>query len=868
MANFGIGLAFIAAGILLNLLFPVDLPDQEGFRLDDLRVSGSAYGKPINLGYGTVRINGNIIWSLPLIEVINTETVGENLFGKGGQDITEYTYFATFAMALAEGPADSILKIWANNKLIWDSTAPIGSDAAVNNGKYQVEFYQGTKTQLPDPDIEADVGVGNTPAYRDMVYFVAKEWPLKDFGNSIPNITAQVTFNGASVNPVDFLDLTSLAYTPGAGLSVTGNDYNTINPFTGEAMLFADNGGNGAGVGYWDRNTDTAFETVLTDRFSEVNTGPAAIASFPTYQEDFVYTVWGNPSAPSRSTRKKINIRTGDTEVTFFDPEFLGHVEGPPCHLRIGNVDLGVPEANVAIFMSKLGATGPGAIPNRWFADETSTGSGMVDGGQLPVSGNLMTDTTKTESPCMSDWFTTRHFYLCQTSTSFRLYEAQGQILIDELGSIKGQPLLKQKGVDIAKATVFPAGPFELEGFWFLPNEDALLISNGTSMCKFTYDDFNIITTRSDLGFWSRFNWTLNNKFAFPNGDKDHNATDAGFYIINTDDLTTIEFVPKAAPLSVNKHLSATGAYDSAAHSLIISQAIGTSLPINDELNAEVFLQRDSGGGELLSNIVTDISNKAGIATSDLDVSDLVSTTVDGYVISRESTYRQMIEPLQRVYFFEGVERDWGVAFVNRGKAVVGTIAEADIGKLKPNDPKLIETRIDDIELPGEILMSYIDVDRDHEKNTSSSRRISKPIRTQYSDSDLEFEVSIVMNSTLADQTTEKSLYTQWAERIQLASELPWKYLKYEPTDNLTLIFNNESRRVRMSKFNIGADLSIEFEGTQEDADSHISTITGFGGDGFIVQTLPGLGTVVLNMLLYFSSLDRIMLLVIFQTVV
>jgi hypothetical protein len=38
-------------------------PDQEGPRLSDLTVSSSAYGAPIPIAYGTLRMGGNMIWS-------------------------------------------------------------------------------------------------------------------------------------------------------------------------------------------------------------------------------------------------------------------------------------------------------------------------------------------------------------------------------------------------------------------------------------------------------------------------------------------------------------------------------------------------------------------------------------------------------------------------------------------------------------------------------------------------------------------------------------------------------------------------------------------------------------------------------------
>jgi hypothetical protein len=45
------------------------------------------------------------------------------VFG-GGQKITEYRYYANFAVAFGEGPCTGLLRLWAGEKLIADVEAP------------------------------------------------------------------------------------------------------------------------------------------------------------------------------------------------------------------------------------------------------------------------------------------------------------------------------------------------------------------------------------------------------------------------------------------------------------------------------------------------------------------------------------------------------------------------------------------------------------------------------------------------------------------------------------------------------------------------------------------------------------------------
>ena len=113
-----------AAGALLgNFLFGSGGPDIEGPRLGDLSVSVATYGQPIVLGFGVQRVAGQMIWATDIIERRNSKKVGGSLLG-GGQKVTEYRYYGNFAVALGEGPASGVLRIWAGEKLIADLTAP------------------------------------------------------------------------------------------------------------------------------------------------------------------------------------------------------------------------------------------------------------------------------------------------------------------------------------------------------------------------------------------------------------------------------------------------------------------------------------------------------------------------------------------------------------------------------------------------------------------------------------------------------------------------------------------------------------------------------------------------------------------------
>jgi hypothetical protein len=162
------------------------LPDvtQRGPRMEDRRVQISSYGAPIPRVWGAVRLAGNVIWAADLEEVETETEVG----GKGGpsQTVVNYSYYATFAVLLSFGQLLGIRKIWADAALIYDGTLESTGD------QFDFVFYGGTEDQLPDPTMEAALGVGKVPAYRGYSYIVFNRFPLERFGNRIPSFTFEV----------------------------------------------------------------------------------------------------------------------------------------------------------------------------------------------------------------------------------------------------------------------------------------------------------------------------------------------------------------------------------------------------------------------------------------------------------------------------------------------------------------------------------------------------------------------------------------------------------------------------------------------------------------------------------------------------
>lgn len=160
---------------------------RHGPRLGDLSVQTSSYGSPIPRIFGTMRVAGTVIWSTDLIE---SRAAGGG--GKGRPKTINYSYAASFAVALSARPVLGVGRIWADGKLLRGTAGDFKSAT-------QFRLHPGDEDQGADPLIAAAEGVEQATAFRGVAYAVFEDFQLEVYGNRIPSLTFEVEADSGPV---------------------------------------------------------------------------------------------------------------------------------------------------------------------------------------------------------------------------------------------------------------------------------------------------------------------------------------------------------------------------------------------------------------------------------------------------------------------------------------------------------------------------------------------------------------------------------------------------------------------------------------------------------------------------------------------
>lgn len=841
---------WLIGSLIGSLLFPEDGPEArtEGPRLGDQTFSASAYGAPIPLGYGSMRMSGNMIWAEEREEV-KTVTETEPPGGKGGSQpvntAVTYTYFQTFAMAFAQGPAADVIRMWADSKLIYDKT---GTQDDIAKHGLNFRFYPGSETQGIDSLIRDDKG-DDAPAYRGTCYIVFDRLALADFGNRIPNITAEIAFQGSTSQPVDTIDL----YTTGEGGIAPGTfQSDNILPDYTRGQFYFSNASGVVGENYIRRaNTRTMVEDRQNTLTLDDLGNDADNLSLQIILDNgfiLINTTSGNGKPISLIDPNTLEI------VSTFGVDAAGFSNSPTQFEALGN------GLSIGLFCQTL-------LGIEFFA---LTGSSFNSLGVLKVTGGTLEYIWDSDEGPGVDFAAANDKVLGCSRGVVGDGFCVGYVLGGPTYGGSSQP----DNVNLYSVTILSTANYfsGSPGAWsgvslqlvksyapgdLIPGETELTTAKGpvydetddTVMIQVQAEDamtnfmIKIDPDNGDI-IWSSEIPGIRSEIS---GFNHSRIQDNLYGQVDTDrawaiQTSTGEVIYDQAGWAPDADSSGSMWWDSRTLTAVSADVGG--------LITKYFFLRGDGLGEGLDTIVEDLCVRAGLELSQVDVSDLAGITVPGYMVARQSTARGSLTRLTQAYLFDGVESDWVLKFILRdGKAVEADITQDELAFLdNAKGEYFVETRVQEVELPTRLTLTYMDRDKDYQQAAHNSKRILDPIPTMSSRNEMGLQLPIALSADTAKQLSEKALYSAWNERSTYSVQLPWTYLALDPSDVITISLDSGTTfRTRLIQSDIGLSFTLDIQGLSEEAAQYTSTVAADAGNSGLVQTfLPEVATKLL----------------------
>ncbi len=825
-------IGFSVGNIAGNLLFPQRLPDvrQEGARLGDLTVSTSTYGNVIPFGVGHARLAGNVIWAKAIEETKTTTT--QRGGGKGGKSRggsvtqTTYTYAGTFAVAFCEGPVAAVIRIWANNTLIYDAST--GTDSMQTEG-LRFRFYPGDEAQLPDSLIEADQGAGNVPAFRGLCYLVFDHLPLAEYGNRLPNIQVELAF-GVS----DRFDYGIIA------------------------------GGTGPTIASGFKTTTLAINPVR-QRGYVLGTGPNTIVEFDLVtmaivSERKLSDILGNPDWDSETITSFDHLYVAhDQNLYFTHGTWLYKINPFAWTLKTATISLPNALASHGALrrmtsLAFIGDTGLKTIvvvhdallrstvyfydtQNEAFVDtrQFSSGSNIFGGGVSALTVGLPGEGAGEAWAIGAGGGSVHDPVLYVDKLTAGQYADVGLLgySIEQYTGCENKLALDIADVDpgaIGWLSSTAAGV----GAVYDETDNSLIIL-APAWTGATVRPWLIKWSEADGIVWTTRLTTLTgtSEFMFSK------VSGGKLGILLNQTLVMVDTATGAVTLSdwssIGWHPTGIQAFSHQANAIIVASATNTDW-------RKLLVQRVSPSTASMAQFVTRVMDGIHVDAADYDVTDLDAITIDGFLVSQRTSAADAIRPLATLFQIDAVETDNKLVFKRRGGATVVSIAQDDL--IRPeqsgagSEPYTAQ-RTQEIELPAKVTVSYIDVDQDFQVNTQAAQRVRSPVPTIRTDHQVDLQVALATNADTARQQAEVLLYSAWLERHSFQFLLPPAFAYLDPADPVQLtLANGYTVRGRLGAVELGANYASSTTLLAETDGQYVSTAAGAVSAGILPQAI------------------------------
>ena len=188
---------------------------------------------------------------------------------------------------------------------------------------------------------------------------------------------------------------------------------------------------------------------------------------------------------------------------------------------------------------------------------------------------------------------------------------------------------------------------------------------------------------------------------------------------------------------------------------------------------------------EALSDVVSRLCTRAGLAASDIDVSGLTDD-VHALAVGTITSTRQAIEMLAAAFYFDATVSN-EIKFVERGGSSVVTIPYADIGA-GLNAPQAEDRQwslevANEIEVASQVNVTYPNINFDFNVDTQASDRLITSILHSVE----EVQVPVGMTAAEAKGVADSMALDRALSNIRTEIAVLADYAQVEPTDIVTI---------------------------------------------------------------------------------
>lgn len=803
----GPSIGFAVASAIGGALFQPKLPTIRNAQqpLSDLRVVGTEYGQPIPFILSRALVAGQIWWNTDrrVISSTTSQTTG----GKGGgpeqtTETTTITYDIDMLIGLcdvtvagAPYPIAGVSRIFDNGKLIFsaDSDALSGTlDASQNAGQWdRLTVYTGTYTQLPDPTYEAAVGTANAPAYRGRAYVFIQGLKLGQSG-AVRNLTFEVVQDGTAQ--------TTHSITP----VILGSADDT-DQYEGQDYQYM--GVRGSGVVWSVHNEDELDESL---RLIDVSNG-SIVQEFT--QEDAA----DSPTPQTINPFRPVGISLNGSA-------FMRNAGGNNIITRFG-VDGTVGHINTIFDASSIGLA-EDSLGNLWGMNATTNVLNRIN--EPHFSGTPSGPSTSPAVPTESGADKVNRWARNPSGIGDHVIGISGGADPNRLIKAGPAPSLSVSflGTDhIASGTQVVVGDDELVYTVAYPGGSISRIEQRSGVTGAVVDSVDIDMSASgdfqlepQLYDANGFLWV---------GGKDEPL--APFLKIDTSGMTVSD------------------TFDNP--SLDIGDSEGYRKVTAEPIEGVVAVDRSGFGGLGLIRVfdtiekqcitvaeaVTRLCLRSGLVADQFDVADLNDITLDvcSLAVSQITSSRTPLELLMATYFFELTVSD-KIYFRPRGVSEVAEIEYHELGATTGDfQPEPLPLKqINDLELPAQIALTYLNLENDYQPDTQYSDRLISAVAGTVN----AVQMPIGLSPSQAKQVADVMLLDQVASGLTTSFSLLGDYSRLEPTDPVIVAGKNDEQfRMRIVKKTDSFPL-LSFDAVLDDTSVLISQ--GITSSDFESQTI------------------------------